>query len=397
MRVSIAPRTGGYAVPHADHPLSPRQLLVAVVLLLTGCFLAFGAERADANHVSCGDTITADSTLDSDLVNCPNHGVVIGANDITLDMNGHLIDGDRAPAVGCRPRMEPCDFGVFNDGHDGVTVRDGSVRDFATGVLVGEARHNRVLNVSSSRNQFFGFVIAESAQSVVRDSSGSDNPVPDGDGIGVFASHDLRILGNSFRRNALGMHVADSSAVLIRGNVFARNRTEDIKLEGDRNQVSGNRCARGGPCVVVHGNRNVIAGNRSLRDEGGVLIEQGRGNLVTRNVVVRARRDGIHLAFEGSGLRSGNNVIRRNVVRGSHGDAFAVASPDRRSFLGGNLAIAAGGDGFDIDSPSAKLRNNRAVRNAELGIEAVHGVFDGGGNSARHNGDPRRCTNISCR
>jgi hypothetical protein len=141
----------------------------------------------------------------------------------------------------------------------------------------------------------------------------------------------------------------------------------------------------------------VIAGNRSLRDEGGVLIEQGRGNLVTRNVVVRARRDGIHLGFEGSGLPSADNVVRRNVVRGSRGDAFMVASPDRHSFLGGNLAIAAAGDGFDIDSPSAKLRDNRAVRNAELGIEAVRGVIDGGGNTARHNGDLRRCTNIWCR
>jgi parallel beta-helix repeat protein len=285
---------------------------------------------------------------------------------------------------------------VVNDGHDGVTVRNGSVSEFATGVLVGRARDTRVLGVSSSRNQFFGFVVAESARSVIRDSAGNDNPVPDGDGLGVFASHDLRILGNSFRRNALGMHVADSSEILIKGNVFARNRTEDIKLEGDRNQVRGNRCARGGPCIVVHGNKNVIAGNRSLRDEAGVLIEQGRGNLSTRNLVVRARRDGIHVAFEGSGLRSANNVIRRNVVRGSRGDGFAVASPNRHSFLGGNVAIAAGGDGFDIESPSARLRNNRAIRNAELGIEAVRGVIDGGGNIARHNGDLRRCTNISC-
>jgi parallel beta-helix repeat protein len=359
---------------------------------------AVGATPATSqlpNEVSCGDTIVADTILDRDLVDCTNNGIVIGADGVTLDLNGHLIDGDARPVANC-PRRQFCDTGVVNDGHDGVTVRDGSVRQFGAGVFIGRARDNRVLGLSSSSNQFFGFVVAESARSVIRDSAGNDNPVPDGDGLGVFASHDLRVLGNSFRRNALGMHVADSSEVVIRGNVFSRNRTEDIKLEGDRNQVRGNRCARGGPCIWVLGNRNVIAGNRSLRDEGGVLIEQGRGNLVTRNVVVRARMNGIRLAFEGSGLRSADNVLRRNVVRGSGGDAFAVASPDRHSFLGGNLAIAGGGDGFDIDSPSAKLRNNRAIRNAELGIEAVRGVIDVGGNTARHNGDPRRCTNISC-
>jgi large repetitive protein len=368
-------------------------LLAAAALSLA---LAPGAQTAKAVQVSCGETITVDTTLDGDLVDCPSNGIVIGADDITLDLNGHLIDGDATPVADC-PRRQFCDTGVVNDGHDGVTVRDGSVRQFGAGVFIGRARDNRVLGVSSSSNQFFGFVVAESARSTIRDSAGNDNPVPDGDGLGVFASHDLRILGNSFRRNALGMHVADSSAVLIRGNVFSRNRTEDIKLEGDRNRVRGNRCARGGPCVVVLGNRNAIAGNRSLRDEGGILIEQGRGNVVTRNVVVRARRDGIHLAFEGSGLRSANNVVRRNVVRRSGGDGFAVASPDRHSVLGGNIAVAAGDDGFDIENASTKLTRNRAVRNADLGIEAALGVIDGGGNKASGNGNPLQCSNVFCK
>ena len=34
--------------------------------------------------------------------------------------------------------------------------------------------------------------------------------------------------------------------------------------------------------------------------------------------------------------------------------------------------------------------------NADLGIAAVHGVNDGGGNISRHNGDPRQCTHIVC-
>jgi hypothetical protein len=41
--------------------------------------------------VSCGDVITADTTLDSNLVDCPSNGIVIGADDITLDLNGHRI------------------------------------------------------------------------------------------------------------------------------------------------------------------------------------------------------------------------------------------------------------------------------------------------------------------
>ena len=36
------------------------------------------------------------------------------------------------------------------------------------------------------------------------------------------------------------------------------------------------------------------------------------------------------------------------------------------------------------------------VGNADLGIAAVRSVNDGGGNIARHNGDPRQCTHIAC-
>jgi parallel beta-helix repeat protein len=371
--------------------------LAFIVAVATAVAIAFGGGSAHATHLGCGDTITADTTLDGDLVNCPNRGIVIGADDITLDLNGHLIDGDGAPAAGCRPRRELCDVGVANVGHDGVTVTSGSVREFDTGVLVGGARGNRVLGISSSRNRFFGIVLGGAARSVVRNSSGSDNPAPDGDGIGVFASHDLRIIDNSFRHNSLGMHVEDSSEVLIKGNVFSRNPGPAILMQADRNQVRGNRCIRNSACIIVGpGSRNVIAGNRLFRDREGIAIEKGRGNLVARNVVVGVRTSGIHLGIEEPPLGSTNTVVRGNLVRGTGGDAFQVSTNDAHSLLRANIAIAAGDDGFQVRSPSTKLRGNRAMRNADLGIEAVLGVI-ASSNIARGNGDPRQCTNVFCR
>ena len=38
-----------------------------------------------------------------------------------------------------------------------------------------------------------------------------------------------------------------------------------------------------------------------------------------------------------------------------------------------------------------------ANRNRDLGIEAVPGIIDGGGNRATGNGNPAQCTNIDCR
>ena len=77
---------------------------LAVILLAVAVPGAMGGGRALASHVGCGDMITTDTTLDSDLVDCPNNGIVIGADDVTLDLNGHTIDGDGNPAAGCDPR-----------------------------------------------------------------------------------------------------------------------------------------------------------------------------------------------------------------------------------------------------------------------------------------------------
>ena len=67
-----------------------------VLALVVAGFTVVGGGQALASDVGCGDTITTDTTLDSDLVNCPNNGIIIGADNITLDLNGHTIDGDAA-------------------------------------------------------------------------------------------------------------------------------------------------------------------------------------------------------------------------------------------------------------------------------------------------------------
>ena len=375
-------------------PAAPIRLfaLGSALAVTTAAFLVVGSGQALANHVSCGDEITADTTLDSDLVNCENNGIVIGADDITLDLNGHRIDGDGTEFAGCA--KGPCDVGVVNDGHDGVTVRHGSVREFGEGVGVGNARHVRILGISSSRNEFFGFLVFGSARSLVRNSSGHHNIAPEGDGMGLFGCRHVRILHNKFRRNpGPGIHVEDSSDNLIKGNRFARNGP-GLPIEADRNRVLRNRFARD-EGIIVLGSRNVVARNHLTR--GGIAVEKGRGNLVARNVVARPRGTGIRLGFDRPEQFGGaNNVVRRNLVRGAGRDGFYVAEKDGHSLLIRNTAIGARGDGFDVNSRSATLTRNRAVRNGGLGIEAVAGVIDGGGNRAHGNGNPAQCTNVAC-
>src|SRR5829696_776625 len=117
-------------------PATLVSLAVILALAVAGVMALSGAEAANTQP-KCGDHITADTTLHHDLVNCPNNGIIIGADDVTLDLNYHTIDGDGTPATGCDPDTELCDQGVDSFGHDGVTVMHGSVREFEGGVFVG--------------------------------------------------------------------------------------------------------------------------------------------------------------------------------------------------------------------------------------------------------------------
>ncbi len=47
-----------------------RVVVAILALAVAGC-LALTPDRAHASQVGCGDTITADTTLHKDLVNCP--------------------------------------------------------------------------------------------------------------------------------------------------------------------------------------------------------------------------------------------------------------------------------------------------------------------------------------
>ena len=386
-----------------SHDARATLVSLAVVLALTvvGLLMLSGAEAAN-KQPNCGDTITADTKLDSDLVDCPNNGIVIGADDITLDLNGHRIDGDGAPAAGCDPATEFCDVGVANDRHDGVTMMDGSIRQFGGGVSIfGKVRDNRLLGISASGNRFVGIQLFKASRSLVKNSSGNDSFSPnEGTGLALVKSNRVQIRHSSFRDNA-GVHaivMVDSNNDVINRNRFSHNGGEAIIVEGgERNQIKGNRLVDNRAGITLGpGSENVIAHNHVSGGRDGIRIEKGHGNLVADNVVVHAGQAGITLGITAPLFGGANNVVRDNLVKGSRVDGLVVIKKDHHSLLKRNVAKGSGDDGFDVQSRTTKLTKNRARHNGDLGIEAVQGTKDGGGNRASGNGDKRQCVHVKC-
>jgi parallel beta-helix repeat protein len=371
--------------------------LVFLALALAGTVSLSGAEAASPQP-KCGDTITADTTLHHDLVNCPNNGIVIGADGVTLDLNYHTIGGNGKANPGCDPQKESCDEGIVDDGHNGVAVVNGSVRRFSVGADLTGARHARVLGISASMNRAIGIRIFESTGSLVENSSGSDTG-NGGIGIGMFlvGSHHVRVLHNSFRRNGSeGIFVASATHNLIRGNLTSRNKglAAIFLSSANGNRVIGNRSVRDSEIGIADdGHRNVIARNRIAHVVQAIAVGFGRHNVIARNSIRDTEDDAIIVGLS----KVVGSVVRRNHIRGAGGDGVHVMTTAKHTRLRGNRARRSKDDGIDVESQTAKLAGNRALRNGDLGIEAVRGVIDGGGNVARHNGDPRQCTHIACR
>jgi hypothetical protein len=177
--------------------------------------------------------------------------------------------------------------------------------------------------------------------------------------------------------------------------------------EGSGNEMRRNHLSRNGEGFTVAGNRNVIARNRvsDSRAPGvagvGIFVAAGRDNVIARNVVGGSSKAGIVVGLfpsETGGHPSGvATVIRGNRLRRGNLDGLLVRKTALGTVLRRNRAHGSKDDGFDVESRTATLAGNSAVGNADLGIEAVRGVIDGGGNRASGNGDPRQCTNIACR
>jgi parallel beta-helix repeat protein len=404
------------------HVLKHAGMLCAALVM--AAFLVPGRGQAQASEVSCGATITTNTRLDSDVTNCPSNGIVIGADNITLDLDGHTVGGDGVPAGSCFEEGV-CDLGISNSaGHAGVTIKGGAVRGFDVGISVGGSE-NRIQGVASANNSTFGMIVGDSTRSRIDHNSSTDDGVS---GILMFDSSDTRIDHNSVAgTTGYAMPVFGSSHNRFEQNVLAHDQ-HGILLEesSDDNEVRGNRISHGGSIEVGHSGDNRIDGNvltdpsdgillgeaqrtrvsdNSVTDAGvgfpetggfGILLDGADDSLVERNAVSGGNGPAIFVTSLESLGTSNRNVISHNVANSRFSDGILVNGDATATLLERNTANGNGHDGIEASAAGTTLTSNTANFNHELGIEAVPGVIDGGGNQASGNGNPLQCTNVTC-
>ena len=66
-------------------------LCAATSLAMAVGAVPISAYADSARVVACGQTLTQDTRLANDLMNCPAHGLIIGADHITVDLAGQFV------------------------------------------------------------------------------------------------------------------------------------------------------------------------------------------------------------------------------------------------------------------------------------------------------------------
>jgi parallel beta-helix repeat protein len=321
------------------------RLLSLALLALALTAVAAPAARADT--VTCGEVLNASTTVTNSLIGCSGDGLVIGAPGITVDLNGHVIQG-----VGLGT-------GIRNSGHADVTIRNGSVFNFDYGVVLQSGTlRNAVTNLNLSKNEWAAIQLENASGNHI-----GQNVVSETSDIGIRAangSHSNVIVGNSLSGagSSEGFVVElGSNGNWLEGNVVPVSGGHAIRVEGSSGtMVLANELAGGAdvtvnvaaaPGTVVQANRIAAGG------DAAILMSGGTGGVVYLNALGQSSDAGVILEAMGNSLVKGNSMS-----------------------LAGDSAIVLRNGAHNV-----RVIDNQASHSSDAGVT----ITDGSGNTVRGN------------
>lgn len=368
----------------------------------------------DSADVSCGQEVTRSITLQHDLGPCAGDGLVVTADDVTVDLNGHTILGDPTARDG------RCKAGILLRDVRGVTVRNGTVTGFDAGVAIMGGGGNTIQHITAEDNVNYRVVTGRNADP---DDVDVENDVLCifGEGITVTNSSNnvvehsrvyrngplsgIALVGDSNDNRVAHNHVGDNDVLnqtpdgrpttcgtgpgqgpMARGRVV---QNIGIRVEGpgaDRNVIEHNRVSRSAIAGIAVHSYNSQAGtppNDATIIRSNHVSETGR---TTHEMDPHAH--GIAVMLMGPDfVRPPDNVtIEANRSSHNFGHGISVAGRESRGHtVRDNVVNDNGSAGILLEGPSDELggvadstvSGNRGRNN---GIDGVDGNDDCGTN-----------------
>lgn len=238
---------------------------------------------AGESDTSDGDLLVIDESgsfeLEDDIaVEDGETGILIIADNVTLNGNGNTISGDGSG------RGIYVDNDAQDDGADDVTIEDVVIEDLEIGIELFEPLRNRILNTSVTDCDTGFIQTNDTDETILRDNRFNNAPV-------VFQeSARVAIINNIFDRSpSAGLSVEDSNDFVIINNSITDNDGPGVLLENSSsNQLLNNliEVNSGAGIEFRWASSNRVITNESISNSVGVEIDSGSdGNDIFDNIL----------------------------------------------------------------------------------------------------------------
>lgn len=372
-----------------------RRGVVAAGLLAGGLLasvLVGGTAQAAPPGVTCGSTLTADTTLRADL-RCRSGDGLILASGVTLDLGGHSLVGPGASGVGVQAAA---------DSTGGNTIRNGTIKNWTTGISIDNEGMDRlqftVADVTLRRAplQAVGPWAAHLTRVTVIDSL-----------LGTYLGADLDIAQAKLVRSPVEQFRASASIVgstvvqspmrtgsggriIIDTSVLDGRGTSDLVYLSETGVTITNSTVKKFKSPISGWWGSVtLTGNTFVDMPNGVLgpIADVPGFGPPATIVGnRFIRSGVVLRADVPMVVENNTFVNNTV-----GADFLVAEGSRAV---GNVLYGNSGNAITTELPGLTVGGNTAKRNGGYGIYAP-GAVDQGGNVAFGN-RTGQCVGVVC-
>jgi len=391
-----------------------RRLVMVTALAMVGLCVpvsAAGAAGRVMSITSCGQVITTDAVLRTDLV-CSGDALTVVTPGVSVRLAGHSITSSDGTGTGV---VLPCATAACPNIND-VVIRDGTISGFHAAVEApdGDAVGDRLVDLTLTNNTWAVYLTIGTDISVVHTTVVGPNGFGGGHFTGVaHISHSrIDVTGtvlvnyvdtedestiDSSRIDGGGLGALSSFGIVVSNssltNVAARCAESGIAVSNSR--LRGYSFDDDSECVQA------FSHDRFIGPGAGVGAQIGGFDTVTDSVFT-----GWDTAIQIVDSFTGHSVSPITITGNRFQDnGFGVVGcttgPDCSETTGtisDNQFLDNAGTGLLLTSGSWHVGSNRALRNGGLGIDAEGPeltVFDDGGNVAARN-QPPQCIGVVC-
>lgn len=195
-----------------------------------------------STSLSCGQVIKQSVKLTANL-DCKTDGIIVGADSITIDLNGFTLSG---------PGEKSSKVGIMFADNDEVTVQGpGTIKSFQAGALFSGGEDNKISRVTFTENEIAVFETG-SKNVVIEDNLMFGNSI----GVAAHSSSGSKLTTNLFKSNDLaGVTLVNSAANELSMNTI-QGSVNGIFLDGQstENNVNSNNVLQNRGVDLNNGN-----------------------------------------------------------------------------------------------------------------------------------------------